>query len=149
MRINEFLRLVVENTRSQLPARWRNFDGRSRFTLIQFYYSRRTIHYEVWVRGQERLIEIGLHFESDRETNAALLDYFREVPRAFEIKDALGDQVELEQWTESWTRIHQLLPYTQLDAATAEDVAKHLAPMIVTLQPMLERAMAKMTRLKG
>ncbi len=148
MRINEFLRLVVENTRSQLPARWRNFDGRSRFTLIQFYYSRRTIHYEVWVRGQERLIEIGLHFESDRETNAALLDYFREVPRAFEIKDALGDQVELEQWTESWTRIHQLLPYTQLDAATAEDVAKHLAPMIVTLQPMLERALAKLAKLK-
>ena len=149
MRVNEFLRLVVENTRSRLPARWRNFDGRSRFTLIQIFYSRRTIHYEVWIRGQERLIEIGLHFESDRATNAALLDYFREAPRAFEIKDVLGDQVELEQWTESWTRIHQLLPYTQLDAATAEEVAKHLAPMIVTLQPMLEKALAKVARLKG
>ena len=149
MRVNQFLRLVVERTRQQLPARRRDFDIRARFTLVQLFYARRTVHYEVWVRGQNRVIEIGLHFESDRVTNAGLLAYFREAPRAFEIKDTLGAEVEAEQWTESWARVHELLPYTQLDAATAEQVANHLAQMIATLQPMLERALAKTAREKS
>ena len=138
MRVNEFLRLVVNDTRAQLPSRLRGFHNRYRFTLVQFYYDKRTIHYEVWVRGKERLIEIGLHCESDKETNSALLDYFS--ARAFEIKDTLGDQVEIEQWTASWTRTHQLMPYEHLDEATAHAAAQRLAKMIETLQPMLERA---------
>ncbi len=146
MRVNEFLHLVAETARSQVPTRWRGFHTRTRFTLIQLYFSKRTIHYEVWVRGKERLIEVGLHFESDRETNAALLDYFRQVPRAFEIKDTLGEGVEAEQWTQSWTRVHQLLPYTHLDTATADEVAKHLAQMVTALQPMLERALKRIEK---
>ncbi len=140
MRVNEFLRLVAETTRSQLPPPLRRFHGRSRFTLIQLFYDKRTVHYEVWVRGKDRFLEIGLHFESTRETNAELLDYFRDPARAFEIKAELGDQVDFEEWTASWTRIHQLMPYEHLDTETAHAVAERLAKMIVTLQPMLERA---------
>ncbi len=138
MRVNEFLNLVVENTRQTLPMRLRGFRTRKRFTLVQFYYAKRTIHYEVWVRGKEKMIEIGLHFESDKATNAELFTYFD--ARAFEIKEALGDQIEIEQWTSSWARAHQLLPYEKLDAATAQRVSQRLAPMIATLQPMLDRA---------
>ncbi len=138
MRVNEFLRLVAETTRAQLPARLRRFNGRSRFTLIQLFYDKRTLHYEVWVRGKERLIEIGLHFESDRATNSHLLDYFS--ARAFEIKAELGDRMDIEQWTASWTRVHQFMPYEQLDQATARAVGERLARMIETLQPMLEQA---------
>ncbi len=138
MRVNEFLRLVVQTTQSQLPARWRGFHIHGRFTLVQLYYTKRTLHYEVWIRGKEHLLEIGLHFESDRATNAALLDYF--TGRAFEIKDALGEQVEIEQWTASWARVHQVLPYAHLDEAAAQAASKRLAQMIETLQPMLERA---------
>ncbi len=140
MRVNEFLHLVAETTRKQLPPPLRRFSGRSRFTLIQLYYDRRTLHYEVWVRGKERFLEIGLHFESDRETNARLLDYFRDPSRAFEIKAELGEQVDFEEWTASWTRVHQLMPYEHLDAETAQAAAERLAKMIETLQPMLERA---------
>jgi hypothetical protein len=144
MRVNDFLHLVVQDTRPQLPTKLREFQTSTRFTLIQVYYSRRTLHYEVWVRGKERLIEIGLHFESDKTTNAAMLDYFS--ARAFEIKDAIGDSVEIEQWTSSWTRIHQLMPYQHLDSTTAESVSQRLAKMIETLQPMLERAAVRMNR---
>ena len=63
MRVNEFLRLTVENARTKLPPGLRHFRTRTRFTLVQLYYDKRTIHYEVWVRGKERLIEIGLHCE--------------------------------------------------------------------------------------
>ena len=140
MRVNDFLHLVAEDTRPRLPQKLRGFQARTRFTLIQLYYSRRTLHYEVWVRGKERLLEVGLHFEADKATNDALLNYF--AARAFEIKDTLGDHVEIEQWTSSWTRIHQLMPYEHLDAETATTTAKHLAKMIESLQPMLERALA-------
>lgn len=138
MRVNEFHNAVVAATRAQLPPRLRTFRSRKRFTLVQLYYDKRTLHYEVWVRGKERFIEIGLHFESDRATNAALLGYFS--TRVFEIKDALGDAVEVEQWTASWARAHRLMPYTKLDEPTVAQVAKELARMIEVLQPMLERA---------
>jgi hypothetical protein len=144
MRVNDFLRLVVQETRPRLSSKWRPFQTRTRFTLIQLYYTRRTVHYEVWVRGKERLLEIGLHFEADKTTNAALLDFF--AARPFEIKDALGDHVEIEQWTSSWARVHQLMPYEHLDAPTAASAAERLAKMVETLQPMLERAMAPTKR---
>lgn len=139
MRVHEFLDLVAVATRAQLPAPWRAFRTRKRYTLIQLYYARRTLHYEVWIRGRERLLEIGLHFESDAETNRALRDYFAR--RVFEIKEALGDAIEIEQWTARWARVHQLLPYQQLDSATACRVGQRLAQMITFLQPLLESAL--------
>ncbi len=137
MRVNEFLNLTSETTRAHLPSRLRGFQTAARFTFIQLSYGKRGIHYEVWVRHDHKL-EIGLHFEANKETNAALLDYFS--ARTFELKDALGDQVEVEQWTASWTRVHQLVAYEQLDKDTANGAAERLAKMIETLQPMLESA---------
>ncbi len=147
MRVNEFLRLTAETTRSHLPARRRKFQIRAFYTIVQFYYTRRAVHYEVWIRGPERQIEIGLHFEADRETNAALLRYFSD--HIFEIKDALGSKVEAEQWTASWTRVHEWMPYTSLDEATAQAAGERLAKMIETLQPMLERAQARGSKTSG
>lgn len=144
MPVNVFLHLVVQDIRTRLAPELREFQTGTRFTLVQLYYSRRTLHYEVWVRGKERLLEVGLHFEADKATNAALLDYF--AARSFEIKDALGDHVEIEQWTSSWARVHQLMPYEHLDASTAAAVAERLAKMIETLQPMLERALARRSK---
>ena len=42
----------------------------------------------------------------------------------FEIKHALGEHVEAEQWTKSWTRVHELMPYDKLDDATAARVLR-------------------------
>ncbi len=78
-----------------------------------------------------------LHFEADKATNDALLAYFRE--RAFEIHAELGPRVEIEQWTNSWSRVHEVVPYTALDADLADLLAKKLSRMISVLQPMLEK----------
>ena len=138
MRVNDFFVAVAQTTRPKLPERYRQFNARSRFTFAQFYFARPSLHYEVWVRGKEKLIEVGLHFEADRATNAELLDYMLE--RIFEIKDALGDQVEAEQWTSSWTRVHELVPYQNLDDGTVKKIAERLALAIRTLQPLLEQS---------
>lgn len=138
MRVNEFLELVAQETRAQLPPRLRKFHTWKRYTLIQLFYTKRSIHYEVWVRGNPvHALEIGLHCEADAATNSALLEKLD--ARLFEIKAALGDQIEAEQWTRNWTRLHELVPYEKLDDATARVSAKKLATMIALLQPMLER----------
>lgn len=77
-----------------------------------------------------------LHFEADKETNDALREYFD--GRAFEIRAALGPRVEVEQWTNSWSRVHEVMPYTKLNEELVESVSKKLAQMITVLQPMLE-----------
>lgn len=137
MRVNEFLDLVVRETRPQLPSSLRAFHTWKRYTLVQLYYARRSIHYEVWVRGGNvHALEIGLHCEADAATNMRLLarlyDYM------FEIQDALGSRVEAEQWTKSWTRVHELVPYDKLDEATARESGKRLAALITVLQPIIQ-----------
>ena len=136
MRVNDFLDLVARETRQQLPARYRKFHTWKRYTLIQIFYTRRAIHYEVWVRGGSvHALEIGLHCEADAAANTRLLQLFD--AHLLEIKHALGNQIEAEQWTKSWTRVHELMPYKTLDETTARQCAKRLAQMIQVLEPML------------
>lgn len=136
MRIQTFQVSLVDKTRKQLPRKLKNFEPRSFFAVVKLSYKNPRLHYEVWVRGKERLIEMGLHFEADQETNAALLAYFE--ARAIEIHAELGPRIEIEQWTNSWSRVHQVIPYTELNVALVDQLAKQLAQMIAVLQPMLE-----------
>ncbi|MBI4789552.1 MAG: hypothetical protein HY782_21185 [Chloroflexi bacterium] len=135
MRIQEFQVTLVEKTRKQLPRALRAFEPRSFFTIVKLSYRNPKLHYEVWVRGPQRLIEIGLHFEADKQTNDALLRYFNS--RALEIHDALGPRIEIEQWTNSWSRVHEVVPYESLDVPLVNLLADKLARMIAVLQPML------------
>jgi hypothetical protein len=144
MRVHEFLDLVARETRAQLPPRLRRFRAWKRYTLVQLFYGRRAVHYEVWIRGNLRVLEIGLHCEADRATNSDLLNLFD--ARLFEIKEALGENIEAEQWTSTWTRIHELMPYTKLDEATASACARRLAQVISVLQPILDQHGAPVRR---
>ena len=136
MRIQQFQVSLVDQTRKQLPRKLRQFDARSFFSLVKLSYGNPRLHYEVWVRGQERLVEVGLHLEADKATNDALRAYF--ASRAIEIHAELGPRVEVEQWTNSWSRVHEVVPYTTLDAELVDHLAKKLARMIAVLQPMLD-----------
>lgn len=146
MRIQEFQITLVNKTRKQLPRALRNFEPRSFFSMVKLFYSNPRLHYEVWVRGQDRLIEIGLHFESDKNTNDALLAYFDS--HAVEIHAELGSRIEIEQWTNSWSRVHQVVPYESLNPELVDQLAETLAKMITVLQPMLNEFMNKKTRKK-
>ncbi len=136
MRLQQFQIQLVEKTRRHLPRALKDFEPRAFFTLVKVFYRQPKLHYEVWVRGKDRLIEVGLHLEADPATNDALLAYFES--RAVEIHAALGARVEIERWTHTWCRVHEIVPYETLDTALAETVAKKLTRMITILQPMLE-----------
>ena len=95
----------------------------------------------MWVQRRAARIEIGLHFEGEREENerwAAAL-----APRALEVQAQLGPQVELEQWTASWARLHETRSFTgDLTEPLAQETADRLARFIEVLEPMLAEVRA-------
>jgi len=141
LRARDFLALVHDALARLLPEPLRDHRWRVRFSLLQVYFEQPAVHYEVWVQRKTGRIEVGLHFEGEQEANyrwAAAL-----AGRALEIQAALGAGVELEEWTRSWTRLHETLPLAgDLTPELAEELAQRVAQYIETLEPILaeERA---------
>ncbi len=141
MRIKEFLSIVYDNLPEQLPEALRDHQWRIRWSLLQVYFEKPNIHYEVWVRRKARQIELGLHFEGEREESYRWAETL--APRSIEIQAQLGDSVELEEWTSKWTRLHETIHMeTDLSDELAADVAKRLARYIEVLEPILQEERA-------
>src|SRR3970040_2264515 len=136
IRVRDFMSLVLERATELLPPELRGFSARIRFVWLQLHYWTPKVHYEVWLTRKTGRIEIGLHFEGRREFSYRWAEVM--AARMPEVQARLGPQVELEEWTSSWTRIHQTLPYDPLSEPLAEDVARRLAEMIAVLQPIVE-----------
>ena len=136
MRANEFLSLVWDRTPELLPEELRGGTARVRFIWLQVHYHTPKVHYEVWLTRKTGRIEIGLHFEGARDFSYRWAELMAQhMP---EIIGRLGPQVELEEWTPSWTRLHQTIPYDPLTEPLAAEVASRLAQMITVLQPIVE-----------
>lgn len=137
MRVAEFLPLVQERTLERLPAELRDCSARVRSVWLQVHYHTPKVHYEVWLARKIEKIEIGLHFEGPQEFSYRWAERLAQYMP--EIQSRLGPHVELEEWTASWARIHQTVPYDPLSDALADEVAARLADMITVLQPLVER----------
>ena len=135
MRSHEFLLRVRELAEARLPADGSRFQGRLRFNLIQLYREDPRIHYEVWLQRKTGHIEVGLHFEAERERNYRWAEALGR--RVLELQAQLGPDVELEEWTRSWTRLHRTLPLLAMDDETAHEVADVLARFITVMEPIL------------
>lgn len=137
MRSADFLSHVVQAVRPKLPAQWQEFATNGFGNLVKLYYGDPSVHFEVWVQGKTSRVEVGLHFETDQATNDRLMAYFAE--RFVEVQAALGPRIELDEWTRTWGRIHEMVPFTVLDESLVERVAARLTQATV-LQPMLVEA---------
>ncbi len=137
MRVADFMPLVQERALSQIPDELRDgLTARIRSVWLQVHYHTPKVHYEVWLTRKTGRIEIGLHFEGPREYSYRWAELMS--AHAPEIFGQLGPDVEIEEWTPSWTRIHQSLPYDPLSEPLADEVARRLAEMITVLQPIVE-----------
>jgi hypothetical protein len=137
MRVAEFMPLVDERALAVLPDELRRgLTSRVRSVWLQLHYHTPKVHYEVWLTRKTNRIEIGLHFEGTREFSYLWADLMS--AHAPEILGQLGPSVEFEEWTPSWTRIHQSIPYDPLSDSLADEVAQRLAEMITVLQPIVE-----------
>ncbi len=141
MRIKDFLSLVYDSLPELLPKDLRDHEWRIRWSLLQVYFEKPSVHYEVWVQRKVRLIELGLHFEGEREESYRWAETL--APRSIEIQAQLGDNVELEEWRSKWTRLHETIYMeTDLSDKLAADVAKRLARYIQVLEPILQEERA-------
>ena len=136
MKTKEFLELLPDLLRQQLPPELSDFQIAHRITsLTKFYYNQPSFHYEVWIQKRRKEVELGLHFESDPDSNFEQLELLSS--RAKEIHQSLGDDVEISEWDRGWTRAHVTLELDPLDDDFLVEISFRLSAMIQTFEPIL------------
>ena len=118
--------------REQLPAELGAFQWQAWSGMAKAWYGNRALHYEIWVRSSQKVVELGLHFEADELTNARLYGAFR--GRAKEIAHALGRAARVETWDRGWSRVWEPIA---LDDVEAEPLRSRFVAYVRTLEPML------------
>lgn len=135
MRTQEFLADVRDQAIARLPAPLQSLRTRILYSMLKLHYGEPRVHYEVWLVNKTERIEIGLHFEADHETNHAWAATLAD--RALELREALGPEAELEEWSPSWTRLHLTLPLGSLNEDLSGAVSERLAALIEATAPLL------------
>jgi hypothetical protein len=128
-----FLELVREAAFASLEGE--KPTAQVRGSMLQVYFGEFPQHYEVWLRGQVGLVELGLHFESEREESYRRLAVVAEAMP--EIAARLGPAVDVEEWTERWARVHETVPLKTLDETFARHLGERLAEFIRVLEPVV------------
>jgi hypothetical protein len=113
------------------------FSWRQRFGYLQYYRATPAIHYEIWVQRKTQRLEIGLHFEGERDANYAAAEAL--ALRAPDVQARIGPEYELEEWTSQWTRLHRSFPAPALTSALADDAADHAVALIRGMEPILDQ----------
>ena len=138
MKTREFLEVLADLVRQQLPAELSDFQTPRRVTsLIKLYYDDPSTHYEVWVQKRKKEVEVGLHFEADPESNFGQLEMLSQ--RSEEIRASLGPEFEIGDWDRGWTRAHETVPLEPLNDDFLVELSFKLSAMIRTLEPMLRQ----------
>ena len=139
MSARHFLAEVLELLRMQLPLELKEFESVGPWHgLIKVHYGDPSAHYELHIQRRHRQIELGLHFEGAAQDNAFHLENLQ--ARMADIKQQLGAEVEAEQWTRKWTRVHEIIPMAELDEDFLMELTSRLSQYIRVLEPMVEEA---------
>ena len=138
LKTREFLAEAAELLRIQLPPDLRDVQVVGPLgSLIKLHYGDPKLHYEVWIRRRQGIVEVGLHFEGTTERN---LHYLQEITSRYEhVLASFGPELQAERWTASWTRLHQLVPFTTLDEDLLMEVTDRLSRMVWLLEPVVRK----------
>jgi len=128
-----FLELVAETASAELSGM--DPEVRTTPSLLQVYFGNPSQHYEVWLRSRVGRLEMGLHFEGPLDENQRRMACLAEAMP--QIVAELGPRVDLEQWTERWTRLHETHPLPLLHEGEAEKLGKRLARYVQVLEPIV------------
>src|SRR5262245_20310700 len=135
LRIRDFLALVHEGVVARLGEALDGFAWRQRFGYVQYYRERPAVHYEIWVQRKTARLEIGLHFEGERDANYAAAEALS--IRAPDVQARIGPEYELEEWTAQWTRLHRSFAAPALTPELADEAAGHAVALIRGMEPIL------------
>ena len=134
--IRDFLAQVRDGVAGLMGSHLTGFQTRARFGYLQYFRGSPDIHYEVWAQRKTQRVEIGLHFEGARERNYAAAELL--AMRAPDIEKRIGTEYELEEWTESWTRLHRAFAAPVLTPELAAESAERVAALIRGMEPILD-----------
>ena len=137
LRISDFLALVHDGMTSRLGAKLDGMHWRQRFGYLQYYRRTADVHYEIWVQRKTARLEIGLHFEGERDANYAAAELL--AVRAPDIHRAVGGEWELEEWTPKWTRLHRSFDAPALTPDLAAEAAERAVTLIRGMEPILDQ----------
>jgi hypothetical protein len=137
LRIRDFLALVHEGMVAHLGDSLDGFDWRQRFGFLQYYRGSPAVHYEIWVQRKTARLEIGLHFEGERDANYAAAEAL--ALRATDVQARIGPEYELEEWTTQWTRLHRSFAASALTSELAVDAANRAVALIRGMEPILDQ----------
>jgi hypothetical protein len=133
--IRDFLALVDDGVRERLGREYGTFQTRQRFGYVQYWRGDHWLHYEVWVQRKTQRLEIGLHFEGDRERSYAASAMLAD--RVPDVVAAVGPEYELEEWTPSWTRLHRGFAAPALTPDLAVEAAEEAVHLIQGMEPLM------------
>ena len=113
--------------------------GRHRWSfsgiMAKLSYGNRLIHYEIWVRPRQHVVELGLHFEADGLTNARMLAAFRS--RSKEVQRSLGRDARIEEWDRGWARVWEPISLELPGAEVREKVTDRFVAYVRALEPIV------------
>lgn len=133
--VRDFLALVDEGMRERMGREYGRFETRQRFGYVQYWRGDHWLHYEIWVQRKTQRLEIGLHFEGDRERSYRAAELLAEC--ALDVAAAVGPEYELEEWTPSWTRLHRSFHAPSLTPDLAAEAAEQGAALIEGMEPIV------------
>jgi hypothetical protein len=137
LRVVDFLALVHEGVEGRLGRGLDGMEMRQRFSFVQYYRGSPDVHYEVWAQRKTGRLEIGLHFEGERDANYAAAELL--ALRAPDVQAAIGEEYELEEWTKSWTRLHRSFDAQALTPELADDAAERVVELMRGMEPIIDQ----------
>jgi len=136
LRIRDFLALVHEGVERRMAKHLEGFAWRRRFGYLQYFRGSPEVHYEVWAQRKSARLEVGLHFEGERERNYEAAELL--AARAPDVQARVGPEYELEEWTQAWTRLHRSLAAPALTPELADDAAARVVALIRGMEPVID-----------
>jgi hypothetical protein len=138
LKAQEFVFYTEDLALAGLPEGFAKGDRKLMWSILQYHLGCPEVHFELQPQPSRSIVELGLHFEADVETNERWAEVVAR--HTVPILAALGDEWELEEWTASWRRLHRVFPAEHLTASLGREVAEQFTRLFLTLQPIISGA---------
>jgi len=106
--------------------------------MVKVWFGNKDLHYECGVYARRKVIELGLHFESDALTNQLLLGAIRGHTKAIARRLPAA---RIEPWDKGWARVWESVLLQSFDEDFGARVTRTLAKYVRVLEPILEDAL--------
>jgi hypothetical protein len=104
-------------------------------SMVKLWFGNKDLHYECGLYERRKVVELGLHFESDPITNLQLLGAFRAHRKTIAKRIPTA---RIEAWDKGWARVWEPIELGPPDVALRTIVARRLATYVRVLEPILE-----------